>query len=182
MPRKVSHPGSHHCQEILDNLDIPEPFELATFIAYLVSVRGRRINVRPFRAKQGLCGVWIRARQVDYIYYDEHTTDLHRTHIVVHEIAHMLLGHQGTSLIAGELSPLLAPSLGAELIGTMLGRGGAYASPQEREAELLASVILERASRPSPREPVASVPHMPKRAIVAERLDHVMGKGQRAPR
>jgi len=136
------------CREILDGLDIPEPFELGTFLGNIATLRGRRIYVRPFTARHGLCGAWIRTRHADYIYHDQHTTYLHRTHIVLHEVGHMLLGHEFSRMTESELAGPLAPKVSAHLIRSTPGHAG-YGSAQEREAETLASIILERASWPA---------------------------------
>ena len=153
--------------DILGDLDLPMPFELASFLARIEKLRSRPIDLRPFRAPaRGPSGVWIGARHADYVFYDQAATALHRTHIVVHEVAHMLLGHHGIGPVGSDLIQLIVPDPSAELIAPILGRNGSYQSSREREAEYLASIILERASqrsrpsstreqmpRPSPGEP-----------------------------
>ena len=153
--------------DILGDLDLPVPFELANFLARVEKLRSRPIDLRPFRAPPGgPSGVWIGARHADYVFYDQAATTLHRTHIVVHEIAHMLLGHHGIGPADRDLIRIITPDPNADLIALILGRNGLYQSPREREAEYLASIILERASqwnqpsstrdqtpRPSPGQP-----------------------------
>lgn len=64
----------------------------------------------------------------------------HATHIALHEIAHMLLGHRHTAAWEN-LVGLLAPDVDQALIQLILGRG-AYSTAEERDAETLASHIL----------------------------------------
>src|SRR3712207_8993175 len=37
-------------------------------------------------------------RSADYVFYDDRTSELHRRHIVLHEIGHMLFGHDDEAL------------------------------------------------------------------------------------
>jgi hypothetical protein len=179
-------PEGHHadetrarCQLILGSLDIPQPFDLPAFVASVASLRGRHISLTPFRAgPDGLCGAWIRARSTDYIYYDDQTTPLHQAHIVLHEIAHMLLGHHsaGPTLLPGP-RPLAGPGPGAA--DAEPESGGSYAAAQEREAETLASMILERAGRRPARLPADRKPAgEPPAALATDRPGQAAGSGQ----
>lgn len=145
-PRRAARRPVLPCQQILDDLDIPEPFELTAFLARIASLRGRRIYIQPFTARHGLCGAWIRTQHADYLYHDQHTTSVHQIHILVHEIAHMLLGHEQDGGAATDLAGLLSPNPGDQHVTAMNGRCTAYTSARERDAETLASVILERSA------------------------------------
>jgi len=137
--------GRNRRHAIVRGLDIPRPFDLAVFAAGLEARRGRAIRLRPFSPGPGVpCGLWIAAADTDYVYYEQATTPFHVTVIVLHEIAHMLLGHRGTAAwqnLAAQVMPGLDPSL----VQVILGRS-AYAMPEERDAETLASLILEQAT------------------------------------
>ncbi|NLU71839.1 hypothetical protein HCC61_03920 [Streptomyces sp. HNM0575] len=104
------------------------------------------------------CGVWIMTRTVDFIVYEAETSKPHQDHIIAHELAHMVCGHRsgaGTPVDDGT-ARLLFPDLAPELVQKILGRGN-YSSVEEREAEVTASLILERINRPV-LEPVSAVP------------------------
>jgi hypothetical protein len=107
------------------------------------------------------CGLWIATAEADYIYYEQDTTPFHATAIALHDIAHMLLGHSGSAAWQN-LARRLAPDVPAPLARTILGRSG-YATPDERAAETLASLMLERATRwpaaaAAPRLPAGQAP------------------------
>ncbi|MBB2943726.1 hypothetical protein FB565_003455 [Actinoplanes lutulentus] len=126
------------CAERLRGLRVPDPFDLDQFCAEVSASRGKPLQRRPL---SGLgpgapCGLWLGLPSADYVFYDPETSPLHAEHIVLHEIAHMLCDHQPK----GDLSALLFPDLDPALIGHVLGRAG-YTTDQEREAELLASMI-----------------------------------------
>jgi hypothetical protein len=147
---------------IVDALDVPVPFDLAQFVTNLERQRRRPIQLRPFSSKPGApCGLWIGTAETDYIYHEARTTPFHSTHIAVHELAHMLLGHQHTPAWE-QLIGLLAPDVDQALIQLILGRS-AYGTAEEREAETLASLILSSAATrlaamPPPYHPLGHPP------------------------
>lgn len=123
------------------DLDMPVPFDLSQFVVALERERHRPIRLRPFSSGAGVpCGLWIGTVDADYVYHESGTTPFHATHIVVHELAHMLLGHRHTAAW-DRLVSFLAPDVDQALIQLILGRS-AYGTAEEREAETLASHIL----------------------------------------
>src|ERR1022692_1976303 len=130
---------------IIGELDMPVPFDLGQFVARLERERHRPIRLRSFSSGAGVpSGLWIGTADADYIYHETGTTHFHATHIVLHELAHMLLGHQHTAAW-DRLISLLAPDVEQALIQLILGRS-AYGTAEEREAETLASLIFCRAA------------------------------------
>ena len=99
---------------------------------------------RPLAGPGCPCGLWIGTADADYIYHEAGTTPFHATHIALHEIAHMLLGHRHTAAWE-QLISVLAPDVDQALIQLILGRG-AYSTAEERDAETLASLILSSAA------------------------------------
>nr|WP_188273724.1 ImmA/IrrE family metallo-endopeptidase [Streptomyces sp. CBMA152] len=127
------------CRGIAASLELPVPFDAVELIADAAEQRGRPIELMPIPWTPGVpCGLLVSADQADYIAYAEDTSPLHRQHILVHELSHLLCGHDGT------LSTELTPHLADELVHRVLGRT-VYTEPQEQEAELLASLIIQRA-------------------------------------
>jgi hypothetical protein len=132
------------------DLDIPQPFDLSRFLAHVERRRSRRIFVHPFTSGPGIpCGLWLGTARADHIFHEAGTTPWHRTHITLHEVAHMLLGHGGGGSKPG-LERLLAPDVDPALVRLILGRG-MYTTAEEREAEMMASMILGQASESPPR-------------------------------
>jgi len=126
---------------MIRELQVPVPFDLGEFVAGLERQRNRPIRLRPFNSAPGCpCGLWIGTADADYIYHEAGTTPFHATHIALHELAHMLLGHQHSASWDQFIS-LLAPDVDQALIRLILGRS-AYSTEKEREAETLASLIL----------------------------------------
>lgn len=88
----------------------------------------------------------------DVIYHQPWATGLHRTQIVLHEIAHLVCGH--VSHEAGLPKALVATGLldqiEPEAFAHMFARHDNYGDDQEREAEVLASLMLQYAINHAP--------------------------------
>lgn len=138
------------CEETLREVSLPSPFNVETFCAVLSERRGRPIHLCAMTMGISPCGVWLALPQVDYIFYEEGTTRLHREHIVLHELGHVLSDHAPTDVLDEEVIRALMPGLDVRMVQRVLGRTS-YSAVQEQEAELLASLVLERARRePTP--------------------------------
>ncbi|MGX7823793.1 hypothetical protein ACTG9Q_01750 [Actinokineospora sp. 24-640] len=128
----------------LRGLEIPVPFDLGALTERIAARRGRPIRLVPMAGLTGVCGLWIATETVDLVFYEQDTTPPHREHIVLHELAHVLCDHYPVSLSLAEQAMTLLPSLDPALVQRVLGRAG-YSTEEEREAEMLASLIRQRA-------------------------------------
>jgi hypothetical protein len=134
------------CRAWLRELTLPEPFDLTELCRSVSISRGRPLHVRgiPGPASRGRpCGIWIATDDDDWIFVDQQTSPLHRQHIVLHELAHMLCGHAAGDLPENDMLRRLFPDLSPAMVRTVLSRTS-YQSEPEREAEVLASLILTR--------------------------------------
>lgn len=135
------------CAHLVDGLTLPHPFDVTAFVT---GITDRPVHLLPVNtAVAGVCGLLIRTRNADYICYEQGTSRVHRDHIVLHEAAHLLMGH--TSQVGD-----LMPELDLTRVGQVLGRSG-YSDQQEQEAEIVASLIAARigAPVPAPRDSIA---------------------------
>ena len=136
------------CEARLRNVDVPDPFDIDVFRDQLARRRGRALHVLPLPEGLGSnapCGMWMATDQEDWIFVEPQTSQLHREHIVLHEISHMICGH--VDELPVESFARLLPNLDVGMVTQVLGRTS-YTTDEEREAELLASLILARARRP----------------------------------
>lgn len=131
------------CEMRLRELELPTPFELESFCEVLARKRQRPIELHSIAGLGGRTqGAWIPTRTTDIIIYEQQTTPLHQDHIVLHELSHIICGHE-PPLVAGDIAGALFPDLRADLVQGILERH-AYATREEREAELMASLIFDR--------------------------------------
>ncbi|MFC1435385.1 hypothetical protein ACEZDB_32565 [Streptacidiphilus sp. N1-3] len=137
------------CHEVVRRLEIPKPFDVAVLCARLGAQRGRPLHLIPMEMPpQSPSGLYVSTDTLDAIVYESRTSGLHQVHIILHELGHLLSGHTAVPG-EGDLSALV-PHLGSVTMARMLGRTR-YNEPEERQAELIASLILERAGRWRPR-------------------------------
>jgi hypothetical protein len=93
----------------------------------------------------GACGIWVSDETADYVFYQKETSPLHRLHIILHELSHIMCGHRPIPLGDACIEATLFPDLRPELIRRFLPRT-AYSTDEEREAEVLATLLLTHMS------------------------------------
>ncbi|MFD3523511.1 ParH-like protein [Streptomyces sp. NPDC058653] len=137
------------CRRLVDDLRLPDPFDAAEFVRGVAARRGRPIELLAVHARPDLpCGLLLTTEAADYLMYAADTTPFHQQHILLHEAAHLICGHQDKASLRAA-AQILLPNLHPSLVQRVLGRT-VYSEPQEREAELVASLILSRVSSPRP--------------------------------
>ena len=126
------------CRAMLRELDVRPPLDVRELCARLAGQRGRpiRLVAHPIKVP-GPFGLWFMTESMDVIFYQRETTRPHQDHIILHEIGHIIAEHPSDE---GAGQPL---------------RRTCYDSAHEREAELIATFILEWASVLNPLHPAA---------------------------
>lgn len=141
-------------------LPIPVPWDRDVFIRNLAEQRGRPIRLIPTdtAALAGSpCGLWLARDHDDLIMHESGTSDYHIDQIVCHELGHMLLGHGRTRAFGEQrdrevdLCREFLPDIDPASVNAVLGRSS-YASDQEREAEMFASVLIIAAAEVADQE------------------------------
>jgi len=88
--------------------------------------------------------LWVATESADHVWYEPATSVFHRSHIIVHELSHLIWEHRLTD--DDEAIRLLFPDLDPAMVRGVLARAS-YSSEQEQEAETLADMIMEEAGR-----------------------------------
>jgi hypothetical protein len=143
------------CERLLDSLEIPEGIRDLRELCDVVGPRiGRSIELqdmppRPPRYRGvPLCGLTLLGDgdAPDVILVERDTTWRHRYLVGCHELAHLALGHQPDSCEA--------------ITGLATGRvftRSHFARPDEHAAEIVAELLVERATTPPPARPGAAM-------------------------
>lgn len=125
---------------------MPHDGDIGAFVKAISTSRDRPIHVLEVAVPtDSPSGGWFACVEADYVVVDAASTLSRRAAIVCHELAHILLGHQGEPLTNVQLG-LLAPSLNPSVAARFLGRHG-YDSEVEHEAELLGTKLAAAAER-----------------------------------
>ncbi|WP_242882662.1 hypothetical protein [Actinomadura litoris] len=117
--------------------------------------RGRTSKLLPLRTGEGVpTGLTFSSGDTDYLWHVD-TSPVHRDHIVMHEVGHLVFGHQPSYEVDAELLALLMGSsmthLSTNTARLMLGARTGFATVEEREAEMFSWLALVRAGeRPDP--------------------------------
>ena len=131
------------CESALEGVPVPNPFDINDFCRVISSRRGRALHLLPKQTRLGPCGVWLSLPEVDYVFYEAETSQLHREHIILHELGHLLCEHQPTEVIDEEVVAQLLPDLNPAVVHRILGRT-TFTAIEEQEAEMLASLVRGR--------------------------------------
>lgn len=124
----------------LHALDVHPPLRVEALCRALGEYRGRHIELRPYPlGVSEPYGVWIETSVADVILYQRETTALHQDHIIVHELGHILADHPSTGPVEWAA---LVTGLKPSAVRRVLYRC-TYDDAREREAELIAMIIME---------------------------------------
>jgi hypothetical protein len=107
----------------------------------------------------------------DYVFFEIATSPLHREHIILHELGHLLRDRAPTEVIDDRALRLLLPTLNVDVVRRVMGRTS-YTAVEEQEAEMIASLVLDRVMvRAAPRDVVSDS----EVAAVIGRLESTLG-------
>lgn len=114
-------------RELLKELHLAGGFNCSEFVEELRRRRDYKIKLEPISMPPGYFGFWSLVGDCHVILYRANTSWFHQQQIVFHECGHILLDHH-----PGDLKKFLQ-------------RKAIYSEPEEREAEIFATVLLEAA-------------------------------------
>lgn len=137
------------CEATLREVEIPAPFDIDAFAESVSRRRGRPLHLIPKGTGLGPCGVWLAFPQADYVFFEADTTALHREHIILHELGHLICDHTVSPVMDDQALREFLPGIDPGVVRRALGRTR-YSAVEEQEAEVIATLVLERAGRPVP--------------------------------
>ena len=153
---------------VIERLDYDfSHFEINHFLRHVQRQRDKDLFVKAVKVEPELHGLWVPGPTADYVFYNVAAHAVHKVHILLHELAHILLNHRPPRL--DELLPDLK-DLSIELNFEMLREMGLMRtikadlrrSGQEQEAEAFARELqyhIIRAGRGSYlSQPSSSIP------------------------
>lgn len=138
-------------RELVTHVGLPDPWSINEFLDRLEHHRGgREIDLLAVQWTPGeSAGAWRAYTDHDVIAYSENTSAIHQDAIILHELAHMLAGHQGRCILSEEEAQRRAPDLAPAAFTHILER--VNGPSEEHEAEMTAIMVLSEISRQLPR-------------------------------
>jgi hypothetical protein len=132
------------CEESLCDLPLSTPFDIEELTRAIAARRNRPIVLQPVRRMPRLAGLCVPNGPIDVIVYYSETSPMHREHIILHELCHLWLGHEPATVLEDEIVNVLGSDLDAASVHLVFRRVN-YTTDEEREVEVLASLILKQA-------------------------------------
>lgn len=133
--------AGERCTALLNQIEIPDPFDIHRFADLVSQHRGRKVLLRAASTAEP-AAYCVPKADVDVIYYDEGTGGFHRDHLVLHELGHLLLEHDPTAFWDGGADHLL-PDLALDVIRARMFARATFDHPAEQEAELFATLVQD---------------------------------------
>jgi hypothetical protein len=135
------------CSQRIAGIPVPQPFDLGQFTRAFSEHRGRELLIRPMPCSLGTLGrpgLWAATLNTDYVLVDDSASAWHQTLISLHEIGHIACGHASDGAWTHAEAAALLPHVNPAMLRAVLGRHE-YTTPEERQAEAIAGLVLERA-------------------------------------
>lgn len=132
------------CTTILRDLGVQRSLSFEAVRDRVEELRGHPLIVKELpeqAAESGVCGLWLATDDADYVFYEARTAPLHREHIILHEIGHLLCDHhRGLTAKADDLAGQLLTDPQPHVVKRLMARTS-YTTNEEQEAEMIASLI-----------------------------------------
>ncbi|WP_143230711.1 hypothetical protein [Actinosynnema sp. ALI-1.44] len=121
---------------------LPRPWRIEDLCAALAERRGRPLLLHELDLAALPFGLWYFDGERDHVISRAGTTGYHRDHIVLHEICHMLAGHNtGPATADGD-------DMAARVIAAAVA--SPHTNAQEELAEAFATMVLKQARKRPP--------------------------------
>ncbi|MBT2412746.1 hypothetical protein J7I94_19645 [Streptomyces sp. ISL-12] len=158
MSRKIRK-ARKRCEAVVAELLLPPEAGLEEVCDLVADRVGQPVHTLTMPLGGVASGMTILLERELWICADQDTSAWHQVHVQLHELGHLLMGHEKEPAVAEEALTLWTPSLDTGVamrhmgIGPAFWRHHAYDKPAEMEAEIVASLLEERISphlAPSP--------------------------------
>ncbi|MFB8401217.1 hypothetical protein [Streptomyces sp. NPDC055912] len=142
------------CERLLADLPIPAPFSVEALVRNMEHALSRQIRLLPLDDPDGglgsACGLRLKTPEFTIVLYRRRSSRNQTEHIILHELAHEWLDH-GTSMTSAEIERYVPEHIRQEVLrrfpaALVQGRVN-FDSPEEKQAELSASLIKRLARR-----------------------------------
>lgn len=134
-------------------------FEIEDFQRHVAGKRHRPLNVRYVPLPAEIFGFWYSTAHTDYIVVNANLHPAHRIHTLLHELAHMILGHHGM-----DLTILLDENLVRQL------------EVISSEGHLRSAATIDQESNPQEQEAEEFVLIIRRKLVTAHRLQELYGE------
>ena len=113
-------------------------FSIEAFANFIGQRLNREILFIPMKMPPARFGAWIRDKDdpCEFIFYQQGLTFVHTIHILLHELAHLILSHPTAELSTSDIEQILC---GDRKLPALSAQRFSEKSQHEEEAELMAT-------------------------------------------
>lgn len=144
------------CKQLIQELALPASADLQSMCDAVARHVGRPIHLVPMSLDGVVSGMTATTDDAFWIVYEQKTSPWHQVHIVLHEIGHLLLGHDQDPAVTEDALKVWTPSVDVATAMRRLGltmglaRHHCYDNLTERETEILGTLLMARVVPPPP--------------------------------
>lgn len=138
----------------VEQLRLPSRVSFDHLLKAVEAAHGKPIVVRlvPKSTVPGLSGLWLETEKKSHILVPQSHSNLHRMHVICHELGHILLRHQGCDGLAVSMPSVFSHIGQQKGIKRMLARSPQW-NDMEKAAEevayLLSGFVLDGQPKPT---------------------------------
>ncbi|GAA3185672.1 MULTISPECIES: hypothetical protein [Streptomyces] len=143
------------CKRLVKELALPATVDLRGLCDLVGARVGAPVHLVPMSLDGAASGMTAATDDAYWVFYESRTSPWHQAHIVLHELGHLLLGHDRDPALTEDALRLWTPSVDAATALRRMGltpglaRHHGYDNPAERETEVLGTLLMERLAPPT---------------------------------
>ncbi|MFF4215156.1 hypothetical protein [Streptomyces nondiastaticus] len=144
------------CKQLIQELALPASTDLQGLCDVVARRVGRPIRLVPMSLDGVVSGMTATTDDAYWVIYEQKTSPWHQVHIVLHEIGHLLLGHDQDPAVTEDALKVWTPSVDVSTAMRRMGltvglaRHHCYDNLTERETEILGTLLMEKVVPPPP--------------------------------
>ncbi|WP_431047966.1 hypothetical protein ACQUSR_31710 [Streptomyces sp. P1-3] len=137
------------CKQLIQELGLPASTDLQGLCDIVARRVGRPVRLVPMSLGGVVSGMTASTDEDLWIFYELKTSPWHQIHIVLHEIGHLLLGHDHDPAVTEDALRMWAPTVDVATAMRRMGlapgfaRHHCYDDLTERETEVLGTLLME---------------------------------------
>ncbi|MFG2138103.1 hypothetical protein [Streptomyces sp. NPDC048650] len=138
------------CKQLIRELALPAAIDLREMCDIVAARVQRPVHMVPMSLGGVVSGMTASTDDGYWVFFELKTSPWHQTHIVLHELSHLLLGHAQDPAITEDALRMWTPSVDVATAMRRLGltaglaRHHGYDNLAERETEVLGTLLMER--------------------------------------
>ncbi|MFI9029838.1 hypothetical protein [Streptomyces sp. NPDC053560] len=136
------------CKQLVQELALPAATDLTGLCEVVARRVGRPVRIAPMSLGGVVSGMTAGTDDGWWVFYERQTSPWHQTHIVLHELSHLLLGHEQDPTVTENALKVWTPTMDVATAARRMGltarfaRHHCYDDATERETEVLGTLLM----------------------------------------